>query len=288
MSREIPTMRDSIRDALIGTTRQLNEANIPGANRDARLLLAHAVQIDVDRLTLVLPDAIDDAALARLDQAITRRIAREPVSHILGKRMFYSRDFIVTSDVLDPRPETEELIVEALSRPFASLLDLGTGSGAIILTLLAENPLAKGLATDISSKALGVAQQNANAFNLSQRARFQTSDWFADVDGTFDLIVSNPPYIAADEMADLAPELAHEPQGALSDGADGLTAYRAISQQAMDYLAPRGRIILEIGPTQGSAVAGLLLQHGFKAVRVLADMDGRDRVVCGQKNNVNL
>jgi release factor glutamine methyltransferase len=275
----------TVQQALVIGTRALASAEIEGAGRDARLLMAHVLGIASDRLTLVLPDAISPEAQAAFDATIARRVAREPVSHILGRRAFYGREFQVNADVLDPRPETEILIQEALTQPFASVLDLGTGSGAILLTLLAENPISKGLGTDLSEAALAVARQNCAALGLTKQARFQQAHWWQGVEGSFDLIVSNPPYIAASEMPALSPELAYEPRMALTDEADGLTAYRAIVAEARAHLAPRGRILLEIGPTQGATVSDLLLAQGFKAVRVIADLDGRDRVVRAQLPN---
>ena len=275
----------SIQTALIAGTKRLNEAGIEGAPRDARLLMAHVLGIAPGRLTLVLPDAITAEQAQGFEQAIERRAKREPVSHILGYREFYGRRFSVSADVLDPRPETEVLIAEALSKPFTSVLDLGVGSGAILLTLLAEQVLAKGLGTDVSEVALAVARGNADALGLSSRARFQQADWWDDVEGQFDLITSTPPYIAAEELAALSPELAHEPRVALTDEADGLSCYRIIAAQVRAFLAPRGRVLVEIGPTQGAAVSALFLEQGLKAVRVLSDFDGRDRVVCAQAPN---
>jgi len=279
------TSATTVQQALVIGTRALAAAEIDGASRDARLLMADVLGIASDRLTLVLPDAISPETQAAFDAAIARRVAREPVSHILGRRAFYGRVFQVSRDVLDPRPETEILIQEALTQPFVSVLDLGTGSGAILLTLLAENPLAKGLGTDVSEAALAVARRNCEVLGLTKQARFQQANWWQGIEGGFDLIVSNPPYIAASEMPALSPELAYEPRMALTDEADGMTAYRAIVAEARAHLAPRGRILLEIGPTQGAAVSDLLLAQGFKAVRVIADLDGRDRVVCGQGPN---
>lgn len=275
----------TVQRALIAGTKRLTEAGIDGAPRDARLLMAHVLGVEPGRLTLVLPDAITEQDAEAFDTAITRRAAREPVSHILGFREFYGRRFKVTSDVLDPRPETEILIAEALTRPFNSVLDLGVGSGAILLTLLAEQVLAKGLGTDLSEAALDVARENAESLGLENRARFQQADWWDGIAGEFELIVSNPPYVAQDEMAALSPELSHEPRMALTDEADGLEAYRAIAARARDFLAPRGRLIVEIGPTQGAAVSDLFLDQGLKAVRVIADLDGRDRVVRAQAPN---
>lgn len=274
-------MQVTVQQALVLAARRLTEAGIDGAARDARVLMAHVLQIDASRITLIAPDELNADANAAFDACITRRIAREPVSHILGRRSFYGRDFTVTADVLDPRPETEILVAEALKQPFSSVLDMGVGSGAIVLSLLAEQPLAKGQGSDLSPTALAVAQANADQLGLSNRVRFTQSDWFENIIGTFDLIVSNPPYIALDEMPDLSPELSFEPRMALTDEADGLDAYRIITAGALAHLRPRGRILLEIGPTQGRAVADMLLTQGLKAVRIVPDLDGRDRVVCG-------
>lgn len=271
----------TVQQALVLAARRLSEAGIYGAARDARILMAHVLQIDASRITLVAPDDLDVSAQTEFERCISRRMAREPVSHILGRRNFYGRDFIVTPDVLDPRPETEVLIGEALSKPFASVLDMGVGSGAIVLSLLAEQPLAKGQGSDLSASALAVAQDNADILGVSNRLRLIQSDWYENITGQFDLIVSNPPYIARDEMPDLSPELSFEPRMALTDEADGLQAYRNIAAGALTHIRPRGRILLEIGPTQGCAVAELLLAQGVKAVRILPDFDGRDRVVCG-------
>ncbi len=182
--------------------------------------------------------------------------------------------------MLIPRPETEILVAAALERPFAKLLDLGTGTGCILLACLAGMAFATGTGTDISEAALAVARENAGTLGLARRARFLRSDWFSAVQGKYDLIVSNPPYIAAGEMATLAPEVRDwEPRGALTPGGDGLDAYRAIAQGAGARLMPGGRLILEIGPTQAAAVSALLTSAGFPPPEVRRDLDGRDRVV---------
>lgn len=267
-------------DALRAAVQRLTHAGIDGAARDARLLLAHAMDIAPDRLTLHLHDAPTPQALDRFEQAITQRLKRQPVSQITGQRDFWGRKFRVTPDVLDPRPETETLIAEALNEPFATLLDLGTGSGAIAVTLLAERPLAQGVATDLSPKALEVARTNAQAHGVDTRLTLTTSDWFAKLKGRFDLIVSNPPYISATEMDTLTPEVRDwEPELALTPGGDGLDAYRQIARHALDYLTPKGRILLEIGASQGAAVVSILETMEFADVRIWHDFDGRDRVV---------
>jgi len=272
----------SAQAALIAATRALHAAGIEGAAGDARALLAAAMDVPRDRLTLYLGDDLD-AAAARFDAMIARRMAREPVAKIIGRREFWGRSFEVTADVLDPRPETECLIAEALRGPVpARLLDLGTGSGIIAVTLLAEWPGAQGVATDIGAAALAVAERNAARHGVGARLGFCRSDWFSQVTGMFDLIVSNPPYIAADEMPDLSVEVRdHDPEGALTDGGDGLSAYRAIASGAGAHLRPGGRIALEIGWQQGAQVREILGAAGFAEVKVLPDLDGRDRVVIG-------
>lgn len=267
-----------LREALAQAIQRLDAAGIADAPRDARLLLAHALGIAPDRLTLVLRDPAG-AEQAAFGEAIARRAAREPVSHITGRRLFWGRAFHVTADVLDPRPETETLIAEALGAPFTRLLDLGTGSGAILLTLLAERPAARGLGCDLSPAALAVAEGNAATLGLSGRAEFRQGDWFGPVEGRFDLIVSNPPYIAEAEMGGLAPEVLREPRMALTPGGDGLDAYRAIARDAGAHLTPGGRLMVEIGPTQGAAVAGLMAAAGLQGIALHPDFDGRDRVV---------
>lgn len=216
---------------------------------------------------------------------VARRAAREPMSHLTGRRDFYDHRFEVTADVLDPRQDTETLVEAALEAPFSRVLDLGTGSGCILLSLLAVRKEARGLGTDVSPAALKVAERNAMTMELAveNRAQFRESDWFDAVDGTFDLIVSNPPYIAADEMAGLAPELAFEPRIALTDEGDGLSCYRIITGGALAHLNARGWLMVEIGPTQGAAVVSMMETVGFTNVGIRKDMDGRDRVILGRK-----
>lgn len=259
--------------------RQLSEAGIPDAPRDARRLLAFASGVEAGRLTLVLPEPVSIEVEAEFAALLQRRCAREPVSHLIGSRMFYGRTFEVNRFVLDPRPETEILVEAALRRSFARVLDLGTGSGCILLTLLAEVPEAVGIGADLSPEALLVAARNARTLGLEDRVQFVASNWTQAIDGSFDLIVSNPPYIAASEMPDLAPEVRDfEPEMALTDGADGLDAYRAIAK-GLHPLRTGGDVLLEIGPTQGMAVRAIFAAQGFERIEIIKDLDGRDRVV---------
>ena len=271
-------------DALRRAIPLLQDARIEDAARDARVLLAHALGIAHDRLTLKLPDEMTEPQERSYDEALAARVARQPVAQIIGRRLFWGQSFRVTQDTLDPRPETEVLVAEALTQPFLKLLDLGTGTGCILLSCLKGMPMARGTGTDISDAALRVAMGNTRDLGLEARARFRIADWFSGVTGTFDLIVSNPPYIAEDEMAELAPEVRDwEPHLALTPGGDGLDAYRAIARGAGARLMPGGRLLVEIGPTQGQAVAELFKGAGLSDVRILPDLDGRDRVVAAVK-----
>ena len=253
------------------------------SGRDSRALLAHALGIPADRLTLEADREVSAEEMARYEALLHRRLDHEPVSRIIGRRMFWGRDFRITPHVLDPRPETETLVAEALAGPApARLLDLGTGSGILAVTLLAEWVQAEALASDLSPEALIVARSNAEDLGVADRLTLIEADWFSGIDARFDLIVSNPPYIAAGEMAGLDPEVRdHDPEMALTPGGDGLDAYRAIATGARARLAPGGRLLVEIGPTQGAEVAAMFLAAGLSDVKVLPDLDGRDRIVRG-------
>ncbi|GAB4533460.1 MAG: peptide chain release factor N(5)-glutamine methyltransferase [Ruegeria sp.] len=266
--------------AMVAATARLRAAGVDDPARDARVLLAHAARIEASRVTLIAPEELSPEIAERYEQLVSLRAIRVPVSHLLGEREFYGRRFRVSRDVLDPRPETEALIEAALSQPFDRVLDLGVGSGCILITLLAERTSATGLGVDLSEAACLQASANAVAHGVQDRAEIQRSDWFENIGGHFDLIVSNPPYIALDEMDGLSPEVReHEPRLALTDEADGLDAYRRIAAGAPDHLVPGGRLLVEIGPTQAQAVSALFDAAGLTDIRVVPDLDGRDRVV---------
>lgn len=216
-------------------------------------------------------------------ELVQRRAAREPMSHLLGYREFYKHRFEVGPEALDPRPDTETLVETALEHPFERLLDLGTGTGCILLSLLAERPNAQGVGADLSPAALTLAGRNCANLGLENRTTLIVSDWFTEITGQFDLIVSNPPYITIAEMSQLGPELAYEPRLALTDEGDGLACYRIITAQAPDYLVAGGWLMVEIGPSQGAAVSALFNTVGLQNVAVRTDFDGRDRVIVGQK-----
>ena len=276
-------MSNTAAQAMVAATARLRAAGVDDPARDARVLLAHAARIEASRVTLIAPEELQSEVADRYEQLISLRAIRVPVSHLIGERDFYGRRFKVSGEVLDPRPETETLIEAALSEPFESVLDLGTGSGCILVTLLAEQPGATGLGVDLSEAACLQASANAVLHRVTSRADIRASDWFSAVRGRFDLVVSNPPYIALDEMDDLSAEVRdHEPQMALTDGADGLTAYRIICAGVRDFLASSGRVLVEIGPTQGAAVGDMMRAAGLVDVAILPDLDGRDRVVFGR------
>lgn len=269
--------------------RSLTDAGVPEAMRDARRLLTAAQDITIERVCLVLPDRPCEVEIDRFLALVARRRAREPVSHILGTREFYGRQFIVTPDVLDPRPETEHLVEAAFQAPFSSVLDLGVGSGCILLTLLADRPMARGVGSDISPPALDVARKNCARMRLQNRCSWLISDWFDAVSGRYELIVANPPYIAKADMAALEPEVRlYEPQLALTPGCDGLAAYRAIAARAPRHLTATGRLIVEIGAQQGQDVRELFEQSGLRDVRVIADLAGRDRVVIAKRGVIGV
>jgi release factor glutamine methyltransferase len=226
--------------------------------------------------------------LAALETLLARRLAREPLAYIVGQRGFWKYDFHVTPAVLIPRPETEHLVevglelIAGVERP--RVLDLGVGSGAVLLSLLADRQDAEGLGLDVSGAAIAVAERNAARLEVGARARFHVGDWASfDVEQPFDLVVSNPPYIVSEEIAALAPEVAqHEPRLALDGGADGLSAYRAILERAPALIRPGGGLAFEVGKGQADAVLRLSERAGLKALSTRMDLLGIDRVVFGR------
>lgn len=275
-----------VREVLAEAVARLGAAGVPDPARDARRLMAAALGIGADRVTLVLADPLPGAEAGRFAEMVAERARFRPVSQITGERLFWGRSFRVTQDVLDPRPETEVLIECALAGPPPTrVLDLGTGSGAILLTLLAEWPGAVGVGSDLSPAALAIAAENARAVGVGERACLVRADWWEGLEAQapFDLVVSNPPYIAEFEMAGLWPDVRlWEPRGALTPGPTGLEAYARIAVGLGAALVPGGRVLLEIGPAQGAAVSDLLAKAGLGAITVHSDLDGRHRVVEGQ------
>jgi release factor glutamine methyltransferase len=283
-------MPDSVRQAFVETASVLREAGIETPELDARLLLCHAAALTHESFVARAGEALQPEAAVRLEALVRRRASREPISRITGTREFYGRSFLVDESALDPRPDTETLIEAALAliektgrreEPLR-LLDLGTGTGCILVTLLDELPKARGFGTDLSPAALRLAKANARRLGVAGRASFLASDWLDAIHGEFDLILSNPPYIASGEIKRLAPEVAHhDPYLALDGGPDGLEAYRRIAAGAARLLAPKGAILVEMGASQAPAVAGLLHDGGFLVANdgPSFDLGGRPRVV---------
>lgn len=268
--------------------RRLEAAGVDTPVFDARLLLEAGA--GVSRLDIVTDPrrSVSEAQVAAVDALTSRREAREPVAHIVGHRHFWTLDLAVSPDVLIPRPETELLVEAGLAslpndRP-ARVLDLGVGSGAILLALLSERAQATGVGVDRSEAALRIAAANAAALNLTQRIDLRVGDWASGVDGVFDLVVSNPPYIASNDIAGLAPEVArYEPRVALDGGADGLDAYRSIIADLPRLLKPDGVFAFEVGQDQDEAVAGLAAAHGLSTAPAKRDLGGVARVVVGRR-----
>jgi release factor glutamine methyltransferase len=268
--------------------RRLEAAGIEGPVIDARLLLEAATGASRTDIVTDPYRPLSDGQSETLDEYLGRRIAREPVSHILGRKGFWTVELKVTRDVLTPRPDTETLVNAVLKSLPAEqpvrVLDLGAGSGAILLALLAERPLWSGVGVDISEPALEVARENAALLGLQDRATFVHGVWAEGLpDHAFDAVVSNPPYIPTADIEDLEPEVrVHEPRLALDGGADGLDAYRVLAPQVMRVLKPGGVFALEIGHDQGHSVEALMQQAKAGFCRVVSDLGERDRVVIGR------
>lgn len=257
------------------------------ARLETRLLLQQALNVDHAWLITHANDSCGAAQTAAFQTLLGRRLAGEPIAYILGQREFYGLTLTVSSATLIPRPDTEALVAAALQRipPHAAcrVLDLGTGSGAIALALAAQRPRATVTAVDHSSAALAVARHNAKQLGL-QNVQFQHGNWFSQLQAmSFDIIVSNPPYIAADDPHLQQGDLRFEPITALASGADGLDDIRTISAQAANHLAPSGWLMLEHGYLQGAAVRDILQQNGLANIRTVADLAGHERVTLGSR-----
>ncbi|MBA3811939.1 MAG: peptide chain release factor N(5)-glutamine methyltransferase [Caulobacteraceae bacterium] len=269
--------------------RRLDVAGVDSPVIEARLLLEAAAGVSRSQIIADPHRTLEDDQAATLEAYLARREAREPISHILGVKGFWKIMLRVTADVLTPRPDTET-ILDAVLPDFAedqrfSVLDLGVGSGAILLAILAERPRAIGLGIDVSEEALAVARENAANLGLAARASLLRGDWTAGLgDESFDLVVANPPYIPTAEISDLAPEVRdHEPRVALDGGADGLEAVRALAPQILRVLRGGGRFAVEIGIGQRAAVESLFEAAGAGDLRTIEDLAGRERVVTGAK-----
>ena len=274
----------TVLELLRWTTDYFKRVGIETARLDAEILLAHALEIERLRLYLDYEKPILPGERDRFRGLVRRRATeRVPVSLLLGEREFWSLTFRVTSDVLTPRPETETLVEAALSKAGEEslrILDLGTGSGAIALSLASELPHAEITATDLSEPALQIAAENADHLHTRERIRFLAGDLFEPVASErFDVVVSNPPYVARDMMASLPPELSHEPEMALFAGADGLDVIRRLVAEAGDHLSRGGWLLIEHSPEQIEAIEQELKNAGFIGLERHFDLARLPRVV---------
>lgn len=261
----------------------LEEAGIPEARREALLLLAHA--LGMDRLGLLALGRDAPVEADRFERLLVRRARREPLAFIVGRQGFWTLELAVSPDTLIPRADSETL-VEALlhARPerhqVRRLLDLGTGTGCLLLAALSEYPEAWGIGVDLSEAACRLASTNALATGLATRSAFVCGDWMAPIQGGFDVILGNPPYIPTRHLSGLMPEVvAHEPAGALDGGPDGLRAYRTLMPAMASLLAPGGLCVLEVGAGQAQDVAALGAEAGLARVGTRADLGGVVRAV---------
>ena len=267
-------------------TQAFTRGGLDSPQRDARFLLQGLLGIDGAQLLSASTRPLGEAA-AMVSAGANRRLAHEPVSRILGHREFYGRDFIVTPDVLDPRPDTEAVVDLALevvrssglSGRALTIADIGTGSGILICTLLAELPNATGVATDVSSAALEVARRNAEKLGVVDRIRFVATSGLSGCGEAFDVVVSNPPYIRGEEIAGLDREVKdYDPRLALDGGTDGLDVYREIARNTLELLRPL-RLVLEVGSTQAEAVEGVFAAVGARPLVRRLDLGGHARAV---------
>jgi release factor glutamine methyltransferase len=270
---------------------KLVDAGIDTARLDAEILLAHVLGCPHMALYGKLADPVSAEAATAFDSLIDRRQAFEPVAYLTEEQEFWSLPFKVSPDTLIPRPDTETLVETVLNqmsgRPVRSVLDLGTGTGCICLSLLHELPGAQGYAVDISAGALAVAKHNAETLGLQERTAFLEGSWFEPLGGDqrFDVIVSNPPYIPSADMADLMLDVRlYEPSGALDGGNDGLGPYRLIAEQAPAFLAPGGILAVEVGIHQADDVKALFDAAGLVETGKVKDLGGIERVVWGKKS----
>jgi release factor glutamine methyltransferase len=278
----------SVADAVRLLAQALRLAGVEEPEVDARALVGAALHLDRSKLFSQSDRILESREVTVISSLAARRLKREPVSRILGRKEFWSLPFSVTPDVLVPRPETETVVEAALDATGPGnlkteklrILDIGTGSGALLLALLSELPNAVGLGTDISVAALQVARANAERNGLLARCNFVACDIAAGVQGPFDLVVSNPPYVARGEIATLAPEVrVYDPAAALDGGHDGLDGYRAIAGVARGLLAPAGRLIVELGAGQEPAVRALFTNAGLNVTAARKDLAGIPRAL---------
>ena len=269
--------------ALRAAAAELRSAGIDAPRLDARLLMQHALGLTPEALFARDDRPLGEAEARRLAALVRRRAAREPLAYLTGCREFWSLELAVDRSALVPRPETETVVEAVIARaehfpPHPSLLDLGTGSGCLLVALLSELPGAVGVGIDISAAAVSLARANATRHGFDGRASFMVADWGAPLAARFDIVVSNPPYVAAQALASLAPEIArHEPRTALAGGVDGYASYRQLAPQIARLLAPAGLAAIEFGDGMADEVASLFAAQGLEEIDRRRDLAGIDR-----------
>ena len=272
-----------LKKVLADTAFKLSKSGIKGGARDARILTAYALEVPISDLSLKINERVSGKIISKLEKLINRRIDREPISKILERREFWGRTFSINKNVLDARGDTETLIDFVIDKPVKSVLDLGTGSGAIEVTLACEWEDANVTAIDISEDALSLAKKNAEKFNVKNKINFLKSDWFDAVEGLFDLIIANPPYIGLMEQRKISPEvIKYDPEIALFAGSDGLGAYKKIIPSLAKFLNPEGSVVLEIGASQSNEVKDLMNSFGFFDLKTVKDLSGKDRLIAAK------
>jgi release factor glutamine methyltransferase len=283
-----------IRDASVGAAIEhaasaLTKAGIDEPRRRARALLATALDLSTAEIFAHPERLLNPAQRARLSAMLDRMLAHEPLSRIVGWREFWGLEFLLSADTLDPRPETETVVDSVLARlperdRSYRFLDLGTGTGVLLLALLSEYKAASGIGIDIAPSAAGTARDNAERLGIGARAQFVAASWAAALTGRFDVVIANPPYIERAAIADLPPEVRrYDPMRALDGGADGLAAYRAIAAELRRLLPPGGLFATEIGQGQASAVTAILTRHGLRVDGIASDLGGIERVVIARR-----
>ncbi len=270
-------------DELRQATNRLRDAGIEGAATDVRLLIGAAAGLSPEDMLRDSDLKLSPDQKTRVETMIRRRADREPVSRILGRREFHSLSFEVTPATLDPRPDSEVIVEAAIDYARImggepTILDIGTGTGCLLLSTLVALPDATGIGTDIDPEAIAVARRNADSLGCTSRLQFQTVDWLSGVEGRFDIVLSNPPYIPSGDIADLAPEVSqYDPRTALDGGPDGLDAYHVLADRIPKILSPSGVTLMEIGAGQADNVTGLFAAAGWHPLESRADLAGHDR-----------
>ena len=265
-------------------TKILAEGGIETNSLDARIILKEIFNFDEKELILNSDLILSESKISKVQKIITRRLNFEPVSKIFGKRDFYNSTFSISDDVLDPRPETENIVEIAnnfiLEKGYESFIDLGTGSGCIILSILKENKNLTAIGVDISIDAINIAKKNSKDMKLEKRSSFLVSNWLSSIYNSYDLIISNPPYIPSDEIITLSKTVKNfDPLISLDGGQDGLKCYKEIAQDINRVINKNGRVILEIGYNQAHDVIKIFESKEFKLLKIYNDINGLNRIL---------